>query len=125
MIESHPSSWTDVPMFDRFLSFRLGALPRQADRSTAPAPQRAADAPPVDDTPAGERVLAQVPGELRRDALVVTRLGGHYDVRRVGRVTDDQVELLPVDDPAAARAERVRRDDERVVGTVLLRWSDG
>ena len=111
-------------MYERFLSLRLGALPRQADRPTAFT--RAADTLPVDDAAGGERVLAQVPGELRRDALVVARLADRYEVRRVGRLTDDQVELLPVDDPApAARAERVPRDDGRVVGTVLLRWSEG
>ena len=107
-------------MYDRFLSLRLGATPRQADRAPLSTPVRG------DDVPDGERVLAQVPGELRRDALVVTRLADRYEVRRVGRLTDDQVELLPVDDdPAPARhAERVARDDARVVGTVLLRWSE-
>ena len=110
-------------MYERFLSLRLGALPRQADRPTAYP--RAADTLPVDDATGGERVLAQVPGELRRDALVVARLADRYEVRRVGRLTDDQVELLPVDAPAPARAERVPRDDARVVGTVLLRWSEG
>lgn len=110
-------------MYDRFLSLRLGALPRQADRPAVFT--RAADTLPVDDAAAGERVLARIPGELRRDALVVARVADRYEVRRVGRLTDDQVELLPVDDPAPARAERVPRDDGRLVGTVLLRWSEG
>ena len=120
MIESHPSSWIDAPMYDRFLSLSLRAPRPAADRG----PGRPADLPPAPDDASGERVLAQVPGELRRDALVVTRTEHGYAVRRVGRLTDDQVELLPVDDAAAdaAPAERVARDDERVVGTVVLRW---
>lgn len=91
-------------MYDRFVSLRLPSTPPSA-------------------RPDAEVVLARVDAELRHDALVVTRHADHYEMRRVGHLTADQVELLPLADERPA--ERLRRDDTRVVGTVLLRWMEG
>lgn len=91
-------------MLDRFLSLRLSPAP--------PADGRDADV-----------VLARVDAELRRDAVVVTRCADGYEMRRVGRLAAGQVELLPLADEPPA--DQVRCDAGRVVGTVLLRWTEG
>ncbi|HEY0971085.1 MAG TPA: hypothetical protein VGE02_08975 [Gemmatimonadales bacterium] len=51
------------------------------------------------------------------------RAAGQLEVRRVGRVTPESVELLPLD--AAVPPRVVPRAGDAVVGTVLLRWQAG
>ena len=79
-----------------------------------------ADAPPA--APAREVVLARCDGPVAPDALVVARRDERYALCRVARVTDDALELLPLDGLGAP--VRVRRDGPDLLGTVLLRWSD-
>ncbi|HEX5581835.1 MAG TPA: hypothetical protein VFX39_09680 [Gemmatimonadaceae bacterium] len=107
-----------------------------AQRPSVPSADRAVDHP-VDHAvdrfvslrvPArGEVVLARLDDEPRPDALVLTRgaddPGEALEVRRVGRVDAESVELLPLDDARPPRV--VPRAGDAVLGTVLLRWSMG
>ncbi|HEU4630202.1 MAG TPA: hypothetical protein VFS08_10695 [Gemmatimonadaceae bacterium] len=74
---------------------------------------------------AGSRdvVLARRDGPVLPDALVVARRDQRVSLCRVTRVTDDALEMLPVEGDGAPL--RVARDGPDVLGTVLLRWRDG
>ena len=80
-----------------------------------PRPPRDAGASPVADV-----VLLRRDEPLRPDALVVAHDAGGLALRRVGRVSADVVELLPV--VADADRGRTRADAGAVVGTVVMRW---
>lgn len=69
-----------------------------------------------------EVVLARCDGAVWPDALVVARREERVALCRVARVTDDAVELLPVEDGDAPL--RLGRGDPGLLGTVLLRWRD-
>jgi hypothetical protein len=79
-----------------------------------------ADAPPT--AVARDVVLARCDGPVAPDALVVARQDERYALCRVARVTDDALELLPME--GAGAPLHLRRDAPDVVGTVLLRWRD-
>ena len=130
MSAQHPSVMpadpgADRPVPGRFVSLRLPAR--------GPAASTAA---------AGEVVLARLDDDLRPDTVVLARSADlrtdrHDDVcddlradveafealevRRVGRVTAESVELLPLDEALPPRV--VPRAGDAVVGTVVLRWS--
>ena len=118
MTELHPRTTAADPTDSRFVTLRLGgrtaAVRTPADRAVMPDGGRAdADA-------AGEVVVAQLGAALRSDAVVVARRPSGYEVRRVGRITDDTIELLPLDRMAAP--VQVPRDGRAVVGAVVMRW---
>ena len=119
MTELHPRTTAADPTDGRFVTLRLGgraaAVRAPADRAVAPDEGRAAAGE------SGEVVVAQLGTALRPDAVVVARRPSGYEVRRVGRITDDTVELLPLD-PVATPVE-VPRDGRAVVGAVVMRWS--
>ncbi len=119
MSAQHPPLHPGPVAADRYLSLRL------------PAPGPATWA-----TDGGEVVLARVDEEPRPHALVVVRGGDtapsaaaggdgadRLEVRKVGRVTPESVELIPLDGGVTPRV--VPRAGDAVVGTVLLRWRAG
>ena len=91
---------------------------------TAPADECFVRVPLADAAPAAARdiVLARCDGAVAPDALVVARRAERYTLCRVARVTDDALELQPVEDDAPPL--RVGRDGAEVLGTVVLRWRE-
>lgn len=79
-----------------------------------------ADAPPSAAT--RDVVLARCDGPVAPDALVVARHDERYALCRVARVTDDALELLPLD--GAGAPLHLRRGAPDMLGTVILRWRD-
>ena len=101
-------SYRPTPVADRFVKVRV-AGPSSPDR----APQVPADV-----------VVARRDEPLRPHALVVARDADGYVLRRVGRVSDEAVELLP--EVGDARPLRVPAGPGAIVGTVIMRWcADG
>lgn len=122
MTAQHPSVHPVPAGSHRFVSLRLPAR-EPAARAIATS----------------EIVLARVDDEPRPHDLVVVRGragdagdtndrgraddGGGLEVRKIGRVTPESVELIPLDEGAPPRV--VPRAGDAVVGTVLLRWRAG
>lgn len=102
----HPAVPADLTT-GRFVSLRLARAAPGAQPGTATSL--------VD-----EVVLARLDDDPRPDSVVLAREAGVFTMRRVGRVTPESVELLPLDTPAPPRL--VPRGHDAVVGTVLLRW---
>lgn len=104
---------------ERFVTVHLPAAPATGP-SPSPAPshhQACARATHP------EVVLARLDLPLRPSALVVAcGCGGAAELRRVGRVSDEGVELLAEAADAAAPL-RVARAEAPLLGTVLLRWA--
>ena len=102
------------------MSYPFARPPLDADPfvrvRVAPRPPRDAGAASV---PA-DVVLLRRDEPLRPDALVVAHDAGGLALRRVGRVSAEAVELLPV--AADADRARTRADAGAVVGTVVMRW---
>ena len=69
----------------------------------------------------GDTVLVQIGSKVVRDTVVLARLpDAGYVVKRVGRVTRSLLELVSLN--SAFPPIIVSRDQEAVVGTVVLRW---
>ena len=104
---------------ERFVTVQLPVAPPapptpSPSSASRPARPRAGARPDV--------VLARLDAPLRPSALVVACRGGAAELRRVGVVSDEAVELLPEAADAAAPL-RVARAEAPVLGTVLLRWA--
>ena len=92
---------------------------------TAPADECFVRVPLADAAPAARRdiVLARRDPVVAPDALVIARREERYALCRVARVTDDVLELQPVEgDPPPLR---VGPGGAEVLGTVVLRWREG
>ncbi len=68
----------------------------------------------------GDTVLVKLGAELARDTVVVARCDDGYVVKRVGRITRQELELISLN--PAFPLIRVRRTEGAVLGTVMLRW---
>ena len=99
------------PVLDADPFVRVRVVPRPP---RDPRPHDVAAGPPP------EIVLVRRDEPLRADALVVARDADGLSLRRVGRMSADAVELLPV--AADAHPVRVPADARAVVGTVVMRW---
>ncbi|MEP6731797.1 MAG: S24 family peptidase [bacterium] len=69
----------------------------------------------------GDSVLVHVGDQVSRDTVVLARVpDAGYVVKRVGKVTPSQLELLSLN--AAFSPITVSREAHTIVGTVILRW---
>lgn len=107
---------------ERFVTVHLPVAPAAGAPLTAHAHRRACarGARPE------EVVLARLDAPLRPSALVVACRGDAAELCRVGRVSDDGVELLAVAADAAPPrrvAAGEARGEAPLLGTVLLRWA--
>lgn len=102
---------------ERFVTVQLPVVP-----PAAPSPTPGPFAAGLRRVAHPEVVLARLDAPLRPAALVVACRGGAAELRRVGRVSDEAVELLP-EAADAAPPLRVARAEAPLLGTVLLRWA--
>jgi phage repressor protein C with HTH and peptisase S24 domain len=68
----------------------------------------------------GDTVLVKLGTDVARDTVVVARCDDGYVVKRVGRATRRELELISLN--PAFPPMQVRREEGAVLGTVVLRW---